>query len=114
LPEYSDHAPQLLESLARRQAQQFSGLPDLGRQVGLDLQGARVQRHQRDAVGEYVVHLARDQGALRHARSVGVQPLLRLGALGALAQREEELTSGPDEHSPCNRGEHERDDHEDN
>ena len=83
------------------------------RQVGLDLQRARVQRHQRDPVGEHVVHLARDPGALGHPDPVGVQTLLGLGAQGTLAQREEELTSGPDEHAPGGGRERERGDHQD-
>ena len=99
--EHPDHATQLLERLARGRAQQLGGLPHLlRRQIGPDLQAPGVQRHQRDPVGEHVVHLARDQGALGHPRTVGVQALLGLGAQGTLAQREEELTSGPDEHSP--------------
>ncbi len=112
LAQHSDHAAQLLERLAGGRAQQLGGLPDLlGRQVGPDLQRARVQRDQGDPVGEHVVHLAGDPGALGHARTVGVQTLLGLGAQRTLAQREEELTSGPDEHAPGDGGEHERDGH---
>jgi hypothetical protein len=42
------------------------------------------------------MHVAGDAGALGGPRAFGVQPLIGLGALGPLAQREKKLTSGPD------------------
>ena len=69
-----------------------------------------MQRQQRDPVGEHVVHLAGDPGALGHPRPVFVQTLIGLGPQGPLAQGEEELASGPDEHPPRGHGEHERGD----
>ena len=72
----------------RGRAQQFGGLPYLlRREVWPNLQGAGVQREQRDPMGEHVVHLARDEGALGHPGTVGLQTLLGLGAQGTLAQR---------------------------
>ena len=112
LAEHSDHAAQLLECLAGGRAQQLGGLPHLlRRQVGPDLERAGVQRQQRDPVGEHVVHLAGDPGALGHPGPVLVQPLVGLGAQGTLAQGEQKLASGPDEHPPGGGGEHERGDH---
>ena len=86
--EHADHAAQLLECLAGRRAQQLGGLPHLlRRQVGPDLERTGVQRQQRDPVGEHVVHLPRDPGALGHPRPVLVQTLVGLGPQGPLAQR---------------------------
>ena len=79
-PEHSDHAAQLLKCLAGRRAQQLGGLPHLRRrQVRPDLERTGVQRQQRDPVGEHVVHLPGDAGALSQARTVGVQTLIGLG-----------------------------------
>ena len=75
----------------------------LRRRVGAELERARVHAQQRDAVGEHVVHLARDAGALVLARLLDAQLLLGLGAVGALAQRRHELAPGADEHAPGDR-----------
>ena len=82
-------------------AEQLGGLADLGRrQVGPDLQGPRVQRHQRDPVGEHVVHLAGDPGALGQTGLICVEALVGLGPQGPLPKREEQLAAGPHEHPP--------------
>ena len=109
LAEHPDHAAQLLEGLARRRAQELGGLPHLGRrQVGPDLQGSRVQRHQGDPVGEHVVHLARDAGTFRHPRRVLVQALVRLGPERALPKGQQQLAARPHEHPPRDGGQRER------
>jgi len=87
LAEHADHAAQLLEGLARRGPQQGGRLLHLGgRQVRTYLETAGVQRHQRDPVGEHVVHLAGDSGALGHPGLLLVELLVGLGPQGALPQ----------------------------
>ena len=101
LAEHSDHAAQLLEGLAGRRAQQLGGLPHLGgRQVGPHLEPSRVQRQQGDPVGEHVVHLAGDPGPLGHPGPLLVQALVGLRPQGALAQGQQQLPAGPEEHPP--------------
>ena len=80
------------------------------RQVRTHLEPAGVQRHQGDPVGEHVVHLARDPGPLGHPRLLLVQLLIGLGPQGPLAQRQQQLASGPDEHAPRGGGERQRHD----
>ena len=54
------------------------------------------------------MHLPCDPGALSHSRPLLVQALIRLGPQGPIAQGEEKLPSGADEHPPCGDGDHER------
>jgi len=114
LPKHSDHAAQLLKCLARRRAQQLGGLPHLRRrQVRPDLERTGVQRQQRDPVGEHVMHLAGDPGALRHPGPVFVQALISLRPQSPLTQCEDKLPSGPDEHPTHGGCERERGDQQD-
>ena len=55
-----------------------------------------VQGHHRQAVGEDVVHLAGDPGALGRPGRLGPQRRLGLGPLGPLDQRVEQLVAGAD------------------
>ena len=71
-----------------------------GGRVGPELERARVQAQQRDPVREHVVHLARDPRAFVLARLLDPQLLLGLGALGTVAQREDELAPRAHEHAP--------------
>ena len=59
----------------------------LGRCVRPELQRAGMQAQQRDAVGEHVVHLARDPGALGIAGLLDEQLLLRRGVAYPLLAR---------------------------
>ena len=78
------------------------GLGDLlGRRVGMELERPGVQAQQRDAVGQDVVHLAGDAQPLGLARLLDAQALLGLQAVGALAQREDELALDADEEPPA-------------
>jgi hypothetical protein len=67
----------------------------------MELEGAGVQGQQRDAVGEDVVHLARDAQALGLARLLDAQALLGLECRSALVQREHELALDADEQAPA-------------
>jgi hypothetical protein len=102
--EHPDHAAQVVERVVRAGADDRGGAGDLvgcGRgALRAELERPRVQRDEREAVGEDVVHLARDAGALVVARLLDAQLLLGLGALGPLAEREDELAAGPDVHPP--------------
>ena len=78
------------------------GLGDLlGGGVGMELERAGVQAQQRDAVGQDVVHLARDAQALGLAGLLDAQALLGLQRARALAQREHELALDADEQPPA-------------
>jgi ABC-2 type transport system ATP-binding protein len=92
-----DDLAQVLERLVGERTHDARRACDLRwRRVGANLERARVQAQQRDPVRQHVVHLARDARALlRHA-----QVALGLGLAGALAQREQELALGADEHPP--------------
>ena len=104
LAQHADHLAQVLQRLVRARAHDAGGARDLlGRRVGAELERARVHAQQRDPVGEHVVHLARDAGALVLARLLDAQLLLGLGALGALAQRQHELAARAHEHPPRDR-----------
>ena len=114
LPEHSDHAPQLLERLAsgRDAAVQRSPGPRGGRSGWTSRAPAcNAISEIRWASTSCISRAMRVRSAMRAV--VGVQTLLGLGAQRTLAQREEELTSGPDEHAPRDRREHERYGHED-
>ena len=83
-------------------ADHAGGLGDLlRRRVGAELERAGVQAQQRHAVGEHVVHLARDPAALGLARLLDPQPLLGLEPRRPLAQREHELAPGAREQPPA-------------
>ena len=56
----------------------------LGRCVRPELERAGMQAQQRDAVGEHVVHLARDPGALGVAGLLDEQLLLGAGVADSL------------------------------
>ena len=62
----------------------------------VELQRSGVNAQQRDAVGEHVVHLARDPGALGLAGLAHPEILLVLQPARPLVQREEELAAGVD------------------
>ena len=67
--QHVDDLAQVLERLVGARAHDAGGARDLlRRRVGVDLQRARVQAQQREAVGQHVVHLAGDAGALLRAR----------------------------------------------
>ena len=81
----ADAGPRAQDALTGRLLQLF-GLPAAGalvldRAVG---QGAGVQAQQRDPVGEHVVHLAGDPGALGVAGLLDEQLLLGLGVADSL------------------------------
>ena len=100
------HLAELFECLAGCRAQQLGGFAYRGRrQVGSDLEPTGVQRQQRDPVGEHVVHLSGDPGALCQSCSVFVQTLIGLRPQGALPQFKKKLASGSDEHPPGGDGE---------
>jgi hypothetical protein len=56
------------------------------RRFGTELERSGVEAQERDAVGEHVVHLARDSRPLLLARLLDAELLLGLGALGAVAE----------------------------
>ena len=108
LAQHADHLAQLLHDRVRGGADHARGLGDLlWRRVRTELERARVQAQKRDAVGEHIVHLARDPAPLGLARLLDVQALLGLQALGALTQREHELAPGAREQPPAD--DHDRD-----
>ena len=67
-----------------------------------DLQAAGVQRDQRDAVGQHVVHLPGDARPLGQPGGLGARLLLGLGALGPLLQGGQPVVPGaevrPEQH----------------
>ena len=102
LAQHADHLAQLLERRVRARADHRRGLGDLlGRRVAVELERPGVQAQERDAVGEDVVHLARDAQPLGLARLLDAQALLALQARGALAQREHELALDAHEQPPA-------------
>jgi hypothetical protein len=111
LAQHADHLAQVLERLVGARAHHAGRARDLlRRRVGAELEGARVHAQQRDPVGEHVVHLARDAGALVGLRLLHAHLLLGLGALGALPQRQHELAPRAHEHAP--RDDRRGDDHD--
>ena len=110
LAQHADHLAQLLHHRVRGGADHARGLGDLlRRRVGAELERARVQAQQRDAVGEHVVHLARDPAPLGLARLLDVQALLGLQPLGALVQRAHQLAPRAGEQAPADH--HDREQH---
>ena len=67
---------------------------------------------QRDAVGEHVVHLARDPRSLVGPCALGVLVLRGLGALRPLAQRGQQLAARAHVHADRGDGDVEQDDAE--
>jgi hypothetical protein len=64
-PQHAEDLPEVLQRLVGRRPDRRRRARHAGRgQVRPHLQRARVQRHQRDAVGEHIVHLAGDAVAL--------------------------------------------------
>ncbi len=97
LAQDADHAAQLVERGPRALADHAGRFGDLlGRGVGAELERAGVDREQREAVGEHVVHLARDPPSLGRARLVP-------GAVGLVAQRSHELAACAHEEPPAER-----------
>ena len=79
LAQHADDVAQLLERGVRAGADDARRLGDLlGGGVGVELERAGVQAQQRDAVGQDVVHLARDPQALGLAGLLDAQALLGL------------------------------------
>ena len=114
LAQHPDHLAQVLQRLVRAGAHDAGGARDLlGRRVGAELERARVHAQQRDAVGEHVVHLARDPRALVLACLLDAQLLLGLRAVGPLAQRRHELAPRTHEHAPRDRGDRDEQDEHD-
>ena len=100
--QHVDDLAQVLERLVgARPHDRRRGRDLLRRPAGVDLERAGVQAQQRQAVGEHVVHLARDPRALARAGLAHAQVALGLGLARALAQREHELALGADEHPPA-------------
>ena len=89
LAQDADHAAQLVERGPRALADHAGRLGDLlGRCVGAELERAGVDGEQREAVGEHVVHLARDPPPLGRARLVpGAVGLRRAAIARARAAR---------------------------
>ena len=75
----------------------------LRRRLRPELQRAGMQAQQRDPVGEHVVHLARDPGALCVAGVLDEQLLLGPGVAYPLLPR---LAAPADEHAPRDDGRH--------
>ena len=95
LAQHADHAAQLVERGPRALADHAGRRGDLlGRSVGVELERAGVDGEQREAVGEHVVHLARDPPPLGRARLVR-------GAVGLRAQRAHELAPRAHEEPPA-------------
>ena len=96
LAQYPDHAAQLLECLAGRDARRAAVCLDLLRgQVRAHLEPTGVQRHQRDPVRQDVVHLARDARPFGHPGLLLVQLLVGLGPQRSLAQATAAAAGGP-------------------
>ena len=94
LAQDADHAAQLVERGPRALADHAGRFGDLlGRSIGVELERAGVDGEQREAVGEHVVHLARDPPPLGLARIVG-------GAVGLLAHRSHELPAARARRAP--------------
>ncbi|RAO48847.1 hypothetical protein ONO86_02716 [Micromonospora noduli] len=107
--EHPDHLAQVLEGGVRAAPDHPGGPGHLvGRRVRAELQRTRVQAEQRDPMGQHVVHLPGDPGAFEVAGLGDPQLLLRLGPLGPLPQRHDQLPPGPHEHPP---GQHRETEH---
>jgi hypothetical protein len=96
---------ELVERLVRAGPDHARGAGDLfGRCVGAVLDRAGVGGQQRQPVGEHVVHLAGDPGALGRPRLGDPAALLRLGAARPLLQRGDEGVAGPGHLAPADQG----------
>jgi hypothetical protein len=94
----ADHGAEVLERLVGAGADHRGGPCDLlGRRLRAELERAGVQAQQRDPVGEGVVHLARDAGALGVPDLLDAQLLFSLAAASAFALR---LAASAEEHPP--------------
>ena len=84
-PQDADQIPQLVQGLDARRPQFLGRLP--GRLVGGgDAQGAGLQHHQADPVGDHVMHLTGQPGPLLRPGLFGQQVLFALGPFGPIAQ----------------------------
>ena len=107
--QHAEHLPQVAERLVRLGLDQLGGLAHLvGGEVGAVGQRTRVHGDQADPVRQHVVHLARDPGPLVGAALVHPELLLGLGALGAVAQRPQQLAPGAEVHPPDQHRDRER------
>ena len=95
-------------AVARRRA--AVSCTSVGGQVRPDFESTGVQRHQGDPVREDVVHLTCDAGPFGQPGLLLVQFLVGFGAERSLAQRQQQLPAGPDEHAPPAGGQRQRHD----
>ncbi len=94
IAQHPKHAAQLVEGRAGVVAHHAGGRADLCRvEVVAVLQRPRVQGDERQPVGEHVVHLPGDPGALAVRRLRGSEGLLLLREPGALPERRQQLAA---------------------